>query len=161
MPGERSEGPWVRFLVGTAILAGLLGLVFVPLYLYAEPRDRPIVIRVGGAFVVGVAMLRLRGMLQGHLEAQPPSNFEQALRREPPTPREAPLYLKLRDEVRYSTTSQAYFVNVLWPRLVALRASLAGRALTVAPPQPRGRPFGRGPSLAILRTLIAGIEGRR
>jgi len=56
------------------------------------------------------------------------------------------------DDVRATRRSRGHFERNMWPRLTAL----ASRPL--APPTAR---FGRGPSLAELRRVIAAIERER
>jgi hypothetical protein len=149
----------LRVLGGYVLFVGLLGLALTPLYLYAEPPDRPLVVRLGTGAVLGVALVHLARVVRGWIAAQPPSAFERALGRPPVEPRLAPLFVKLRDELRFSTTSEAYFKDVLEPRLHRL---LADRGQpTGGLPMARSRKrrwLRRGPSLATLHDLITRIE---
>jgi len=145
----------LRLLVGYLFFLGLLVLAMTPVYFYAEPALRPTVVRVGGALFLGVVLIHLRKRVEERLDAQPPSAFEAALRQALAEPLVAPLFQKLRDEVRFSRRSQAYFANVLWPRIRRLALS-SERA---APEMPSGRRLLRlGPSLSTLQDLVARIE---
>ena len=158
---QSPERRWLRLLVGHLLFLGILVLAMTPVYFYADPSHRPMAVRLGGALFLGVVLIHLRKLAREWLDAQPPSAFEAALHRAPPEPRLAPLYGKLRDEVRFSARSQAYFEHVLWPRILRLRALRAGQPLAAAPVMPRGRRLlRRGPSLTALRGLIAEIEER-
>jgi hypothetical protein len=154
------ERRWLRLLAGYLVFVGCLALIVTPLYLYVEPSYRPVVIRLAAAVVVGIALLHLRGIVRERIDAQPASAFELALHRTPMEPRLAPLFLKLRDEVRFSTTSQKYFERVLWARILAvLVRGPGGRVPAVPPVMPAGRRLlRRGPSLRTLRNLIGRIE---
>ncbi len=151
---------WLRLLAGYLVFVGCLALVVTPLYLYVEPSHRPEIVRLAAAAVVGIALIHLPGIVRERIDAQPPSALEAALHRAPLEPRLAPLYMKLRDEVRFSTTSQKYFEHVLWRRILALLAREPGGQPPAVPPvMPAGRRFlRRGPSLGTLRNLIGGIE---
>ena len=72
----------------------------------------------------------------------------------PPPPELDSRFLRLRDEVVYSTRSRRYFDAILWPQL----GRLAGADLP-RPPERRGLRR-RGPALATLEDLIARIERR-
>ena len=158
---QSPERRWLRLLVGYFLFLGILVLAMTPIYFYADPPYRPTVVRLGSALFLGVVLIHLRKLVREWLVAQPPSAFDAALSRVAPGPRLAPLYVKLRDEVRFSSKSQAYFANVLWPRILRLSALRIGQRLAVAPPMPGGRRLlRRGPSLATLRDLIARIEER-
>ncbi len=153
---------WLRLLAGYLVFVGCLALVVTPVYLYVEPSHRPEIVRLAAVVVVGIALIHLRGIVRERIDAQPVSAFELALRRAPMEPRLAPLFLKLRDEVRFSTTSQKYFERVLWPRILALLARGPGAQPAVLPVMPAGRRLlRRGPSLGTLRNLIGRIEEGR
>jgi len=70
-----------------------------------------------------------------------------------------PRFARFHDEIRSSARSQSYFEHLLWPRLVTLAQSAGVAADALA--KPRGRSFGRGPSIAELTRLIAALERRR
>jgi len=154
------ERRWLRLLAGYLVFVGCFALIVTPLYLYVEPSYRPLVIRLASAVVVGIALLHLRGIVRERIDTQSTSAFELALHRTPVQPRLAPLFLKLRDEVRFSTTSQKYFERVLWPRILELPVGGSrGRSSAAPPVMPAGRRLlRRGPSLETLRNLIGRIE---
>lgn len=158
---QSPERRWLRLLLGYLVFLGILVLAMTPVYFYADPSHRPTVVRLGGALFLGVVLIHLRRLAREWLDAQPPSVFEAALRRAPPEPRLAPLFVKLQDEVRFSARSQAYFEHVLWPRILRLLARRAEQRLAATPVMPGGRwLLRRGPSLATLRDLITEIEER-
>jgi hypothetical protein len=154
-----SEGRELRILGGYLLFAGILALILTPLYLYAAPFDRPLVVRLGAGVVLGVALIHLTRIVRGWIAAQPASAFERALDRPPVEARLAPQFLKLRDELRFSITSQQYYEGVLEPRLERLLAgrSQSARELPLAEPRKR-RWLRRGPSRATLQDLITRIE---
>ena len=158
---QSPERRWLRRLLGYLVFLGVLVLAMTPLYFYADPTYRPTVVRLGSALFLGVVLIHLRRLAREAIRGQPPSAFELSLHRAPAEPRLDPLFLKLRDEVRFSEKSQAYFAHVLWPRILRLLALRAGQPLAAAPVMPGGRRLlRRGPSLSTLRNLIARIEGR-
>jgi hypothetical protein len=155
-PPERRR---LRILGGYLLFVGILSLAAAPLYYHVEPSTRPLVVRLGAGLILGVALVHLVRIVRGRIAAQPLSAFERALDRPPGEPRFAPLFLKLRDEVRFSAKSQAYFEHVLWPRLLDLVVRRPWLAPATNPARPAGRCWlRRGPSLATLRNLVARIE---
>ena len=60
-------------------------------------------------------------------------------------------FVRLRDDLMFSTKSRRYFEAFLWPRL----RTLGGADLTPPPEAPRSR---RGPSLSALEGVITRIE---
>jgi hypothetical protein len=155
------ERRWPGIVAGYAVLLALAGLAATPAYLYAEPADKPAVVRLAVAVVVGVALIHLLKIVRATIEAQPPSAFEQALAPRASEPRLAQMFVTLRDELRSSRASQGYFEHVLWPRIVALVARQSRAAPEGTPVKPAGRRLlGRGPSLATLRALVARLEER-
>ncbi|HEV8306104.1 MAG TPA: hypothetical protein VGW35_00440 [Methylomirabilota bacterium] len=140
---------------------GLLALAATPLYLAVEPSAKPVVVRLAVAAVLGVALIHLRGEVRAQIAAQPPSAFERALARVPVESHLAPIFVTLREEIRISMRSHGYFAQVLWPRLLDLAARRPGGPPATCPARPGGRRLlRRGPPLATLRALIAGIEER-
>lgn len=158
---QSPERRWLRLLVGYFLFLGILVLAMTPVYFYADPSHRPMVVRLGGALFLGAVLIHLRKLAREWLDAQPPSAFEAALHRAPPGPRLAPLFGKLQDEIRFSIKSQQYFEHVLWLRILRLLAARTDQRLAAAPVMPGGRRLlRRGPSLTTLRDLIAEIEER-
>jgi hypothetical protein len=151
MPPHRDRSP--RRLAGRVIVAAVVALAAMPLYLTLDSSWRPLVVRLACATFVGIACLRvLRGVGRA-LETPSISPFDA------PPPSTVPpeldsRFLRLRDEVTFSTRSRRYFDAILWPRL----CGLAGTDLP-RPPERLGLSR-RGPSLAILDDLISRIERR-
>jgi hypothetical protein len=135
------------------VLAVLLVLAAIPSYLVMEPSWRPVAIRLACAMIVVAGCVRvIRGVrraIEGHpssaLDTPPPVLPAQALDER---------FLRLRDELVFSTRSRRYFDTILWPRMLRL----AGTSL----PQPAERPGTRrrGPSLSTLEHLISEVEKR-
>ncbi|MBI4012359.1 MAG: hypothetical protein HY359_08640 [Candidatus Rokubacteria bacterium] len=149
------ERRWPGLVASYTIFLTLLALAATPAYLFLEPANRPAVVRLAVALVVGVVLIHLLRVARARLAAQPPSAFEAALVPTRPEARHAPLFVTLRQEVRFSVARRSYFEHVLWPRLGELAAA---RGIPIA--LPGARPLGRGPSLATLRDLVEKIEGR-
>ncbi len=110
--------------------------------------------RLACAAVVAVACLRILAGLGRSVETDTVSPLDA-----PPPPVPEPeldsRFLRLRDELVFSTRSRRYFDVILWPRL----CGLAGDDLP-RPPERRGIRRRRGPPLAVLDNLIARIERR-
>jgi hypothetical protein len=148
-------------LLGYLLFLGILVLAMTPIYLYADPSNRPAVVRLAGALFLAVVVIHLRRIVREGIYRQPSSAFELALHRATPEPRLDPFFLKLRDEVRFSNKSQAYFEHVLWARILRLVALRTGQRVAAVPAMPGGRRLiRRGPSLTTLRDLMARIEER-
>jgi hypothetical protein len=147
----RPERLLVPIAVRCAVLAVIVLLAALPAYVFVEAPWRPVVLRVGVALVLGVALLQLRAAAAARL-APPASALDEA-RGRPPAAAAVPLRLQeLMDEVRAARRSRRHFEQILWPRLTAL----AARPL-VAPPARRGR----GPGLAALGDAITQAERER
>jgi hypothetical protein len=129
-------------------------LVAIPSYLTLAPAWRPLAARLACAALVGFGCVKLVRSARGHLAGHAPSVLDA------PPPRREPAelderFLRLRDELRFSTRSRTYFDTILWPQLHRLDL---GGGLT-APPARRG--LGRdGPSLRALERLVSTLEGR-
>ncbi len=153
-PERRRRG----IVAGYAVLLAAVGLAATPAYVYAESPNRPVIVRLAIAVVVGVVLLHLLRITRARIAAQAPSAFEAALVPARAELRLAPLFVALRDEIRFSVAHQRYFEHVLWRRLLELTAGRRGRSSDGWPAKPPGRLLGRGPSLATLRRLIDEIE---
>jgi len=148
----RAERLLAPIAIRGAALSGVVLLAVVPVYIYVEAPWRTLVARLAVAFVLGVALLQLRGAVAARLARAEPSPLEQELYR-PGIPPAVPLRLEeLMDDVRAARRSRGHFERIMWPRLTAL----AGRPL-VRPPDR----LGRGPTLGDLRRVLADIERRR
>jgi len=145
----RADRTLARIAARTAALAGVVLLVTVPFYVYVEPSWRATIARTSSAFVLGVALLQLRGALVDRVAARGASALDAARAGHEPGPGVPHHFEDLASDLRTALRSRRYFDKVLWPRL----AALAPRPL----PRPLARP-GRGPSLAGLRRVIAAIE---
>ena len=149
MSAERLLAP---IAIRCAALGGVVLLAAVPVYVFVEPPWRALVARLAVAFVLGVALLQLRGAVAARLTRGGASPLEQALER-PGSPPAVPLrFEELIDDVRATRRSRGHFERIMWPRLTAL----ASRPLARPPAR-----LGRGPSLADLRRVIADIERER
>jgi hypothetical protein len=118
-------------------------------YVFVEPPWRALVARLAAALVLGLALLQLRRALADRLASHGASALDEARGRPRPEPDVPHRFLDLANDVRTALRSRHHFEKVLWPRLTALT------------PHPLVRPpvrFGRGPSLASLREVIAVIE---
>ncbi len=155
-----SDPRWWRFFLGYLLFAGLLALALTPLYFLAEPTHRPLVVRLGATLLAVSVLVHLRRFVRAAITSQPASAFDRALRPLPPERHIAPLFLKLRNELRFSRADFGYFQRNLWPRILRLSRRRVGGSLSKAPEMPRGGFFRRGPSLAAFRQLISQIEER-
>ncbi len=152
------ERRWLVRLIGSVALATVVGIATVPAYLGVEPRYRPAAVRVFVALIAAVALPRVLKMARSHIENGASSAFDEALDRPRPVARLDRSFLRLRDEVHFSTTSARYFEWGLWPRLVALRAESSTRAAKELPKPPARRFLRRGPALAALADAVAALE---
>ena len=119
---------------------------------FVRTREQAIPIGLAVAFVLGVVLLQLRGVVAARLARAGASPLEDELAR-PGSPPAVPLrFEELIDDVRATRRSRGHFERIMWPRLTAL----ASRPL-VGPPAR----LGRGPSLRDLRRVIADIERER
>lgn len=156
MPDEAMPSPAsrsARRLVARGLLGMLLALVALPVYLVLDPSWRPMAVRLACALIMAAgcvrAIRRVRRGIGEHvpsaLDAPPPPS---------PAPEMGPRFLRLRDDVVFSTRSRPYFDRILWPRLL----DAAGGSL--APPAERRRFGRRGPSPAALAELLTEVERR-
>ena len=145
----RADRLLAPIVIRCAVLAGGVLLAAVPVYVFVEAPWRALVARLAVAFVLGVALLQLRGAIAARLARAGGSPLELELGR-PASPPAVPLrFEELIDDVRATRRSRSHFDRIMWPRLTAL----ASRPLSRPPAR-----IGRGPSLGDLRRLIAQIE---
>ena len=157
MPLHR-ERRWPWIMVGYAALFVVVAAATAFLYDAVTVAARPVVIRGAVVLVVGVLLLHIRSYFRGDPPWDPPSLFEQALIRQPVTPKLDPAFVKLRDELASSLANRSYFQNVMWPRLCGLARARGQDEPPI--PQERGW-FGRGPSLRTIADLTGRIAGPR
>jgi hypothetical protein len=134
-------------------VAVLLVLAAIPAYLTLAPPWRPLAARLACAALLAVVSLRVIRAVRASLDARAASALDTPA---PPTPGPEldERFVRLRDEVVFSTRSRQYFESILWPRLQ--------RAGAVEPP-PRTRrrgPRRDGPSLDALGRLVTALEER-
>lgn len=150
-----SHTEWSRYRLAVyGLLAVLVVLVTIPGYLILEPSWRPVAVRLACAVIVVIGSTRVVGAVRRSIEGHLPS----ALDAPPPAPRRPTLderFLRVRDDLVFSTRSRRYFDVFLWPRLRTL-----GGADVPPPVERRGTRRG-GPSLSALDRLIAEIERRQ
>ena len=151
MPSPAERSPFRLFAYGFLMLLALLAVI--PGYLVLDATWRARVVRLVSAAAVAVGCLRIVASVRRSLEGREPSPLD--------VPRPARYrrelderFLRLRDDLLFSTRSGRYFELHLWPRLV----KLAGGELGVPPPEGRGGR--RGPSLDALDRVIGEIERR-
>ena len=144
---------WARRLVARGLLAVLLALVALPVYLVLDPSWRPMAVRLACALIMAAGCVRAIRRVRRAIGEDVPSALD-APPPPSPAPEMDPRFLRVRDDVVFSTRSRPYFDRVLWPRLL----DAAGGSL--APPAERRRFGRRGPSPAALAGLLAEVERR-
>ncbi len=137
------ERRWPGLVAAYLLLIVLLAVPAVPIYYYIEPTYKLLVIRVCAGIVLAFTLHRLVGAVREQLEQQPPSSFDAAARPAVGAVYLAPQFEKLRDEVRYSIRSRAYFTHILRLRLLAflerkVRGRFGIRVADLAEPLPEG-----------------------
>jgi hypothetical protein len=148
----------VAALIGALLLGGALVVAVTLIELLVDTAYRSAAIRVVAALARLVAVARIRAFVAASIG----DAAWDAPR--PPAPAWAPpsfthtAFEHFHDEIRFSARSQRYFEHVLWPRLATLARAGAGPATPIE--KPPGRAFGRGPSPAALRALVAALERR-
>jgi hypothetical protein len=139
-------------LVAHALVAMIALLVAIPGYLLLDPLWRPFALRLAGGGLVIAGCVRLVGRVRRSVDEDPASALDG-----PPPPSRVPTlderFLRLRDDLVFSTRSRHYFDAFLWPRLQKLGAE-------GTPPAERRWTRQRGPSLASLDRVITTIERR-
>jgi hypothetical protein len=140
-------------LVARGFVAMVVILVAIPSYLTLQPSWRPLAARVACALLVGFGCVRIVRSVRGSMDGAAPSALDA------PSPRAHPpdldeRFLRLRDELRFSTASRQYFETILWRELCRL-----GGADLARPPARRGVRRD-GPTLVALERVVADIETR-
>ncbi len=142
-----------RRAVAHGFIAVLLVLAAIPAYLGLPLSWRPVAVRVASAVIVVAGCVRVIRGVRRSIEGYAPSALDA-----PPPVSPAPeldeRFLRLRDDLVFSTRSRRYFDVVLWPRLREL-----GGANLPRPAERRGIRRG-GPSLRALEGVIAEVEKR-
>jgi hypothetical protein len=138
--------------LAVALVAGIASIQFLVDHSY-----RIAAIRLVAAAVLLLAVTRIRAFVRAAVDW--PSAWEDHAGETAWAPPTHSQFEHFHDEIKFSARSQRYFDHVLWPRLNALASQ------AIDPParldRPAGRRFGRGPSLAALRSLVESLEGRR
>lgn len=157
---RQSRLAWLGLLGRYLLLVVVLGLVATPLYATVEADDRPTVVRLAVAAFVTVVLIHIHSHFRRQREEAPPSAFDQARRVAPVDAKVATAVRRLRDEVKAGVSSQRYFNDSLWPRLVRLSEQHGTRERLKDPPEGRWRR--RGPSLPAIAELVRLVgDGRR
>jgi hypothetical protein len=140
-------------LIARGFVTAVAILVAIPAYLTLAPSWRPLAARMACAALVAFGCLRMIRSVRGAADPPPRSALD-APRAKVPAPELDERFLRLRDELVFSTRSRHYFDSIFRPQL----AKLAG---VDVPPPPLRRGLRRlGPSLAALAGLIATVEKR-
>ena len=147
MPAERSRTRVAAY----ALLAVVAALGVIPGYLLVPPDWRPLTVRLACAAVVIVGCVRIVGRVRRASDAEARSPLDEP-RPAPRRPVQDERFVRVRDDVVFSTRSRGYFETILWPRLRKLGAP--------APPAEHRWPARRGPSLRALERVIAELERR-
>ena len=139
------------------LVAVALGVAVLLTEYFVAPAYRETAIRLLAAFLLFLAVSPVRAIVRAATERRAlwGDGSEHPPERRAPDPR----FARFHDEIRSSARSQSYFEHLLWLRLVALAQSTGIPADGLE--KPRGRSFGRGPSIAELTRLIAALERRR
>ena len=144
---------WARRLVARGLLAMLLALVALPVYLVLDPSWRPMAIRLACALIMAAGCVRAIRRVRRAIGEDVPSALD-APPPPSPAPEMDPRFLRLHDDVVFSTRSRPYFDRILWPRLLDTADG------SLAPPAERRQFDRRGPSPGALARLLAEIERR-
>jgi hypothetical protein len=144
-------------VVAVLLVAVALGVAVLLTEYFVAPAYRETAIRLLAALLLFLAVSPARTIVRAAIERRAPwgDAGEHPLERRAQDPR----FARFHDEIRSSARSQSYFEHLLWPRLVTLAQSAGVPADALE--KPRGRSFGRGPSIAELTRLIAALERRR
>ncbi len=131
----RADRLLAPIVIRCALLGGVVLLAAVPVYVYVEPSWRTLVARLAVAFVLGVALLQLRGAVVARLARAGGSPLEHELGRLGNPPAVPLRFEELIDDVRATRRSRGHFERIMWPRLTAL----ASRPLVAAAGPVRSR----------------------
>ena len=154
MAPEPSRAGGLVAAVGTLVA---LGAAVALTELVVAPAYRPTAIRLVSAFVLLVALARVRAIVAAAGERRAAWGADGLGDGWPDRHAADSRLNRFRDEIRFSMRSQSYFEHLLWPRLVALARGVRLERLEM----PAGRRFGLGPSIAALTRVIASLETRR
>lgn len=149
---DSAERLALRVAAGGLVTAVLV-LAAIPTYLTLAPAWRPLGLRLACAAVVVAVCVRIVANVRRAAEAGPASALDAPERAAPP-PELDDRFVRLRDEIVFSTRSRRYFDTVLWPRLLALGGD------DLPAPSPRRTLRRDGPSASTLADLIAEVERR-
>ena len=144
-------------VVAVLLVAVALCVAVVLTEYFVAPAYRETAIRLLAAVLLFLAVSPVRAIVRAATERRAPWGGVD----EHPSERRGqdPRFARFHDEIRSSARSQSYFEHLLWPRLIALAQSTGIPADALE--KPRGRSFGRGPSIAELTRVIAALERRR
>ena len=144
-------------IAGAVALAVALVAGIASIQLLVDHSYRVAAIRLVAAAVLVLAVTRIRAFVRAAVEW--PSAWEDRAGESAWAPPTYGQFEHFHDEIKFSARSQRYFDHVLWPRLNALASGATDPPARLV--RPAGRRFGRGPSLAALRSLVESLEGRR
>lgn len=147
-------------VAGILALAGALAGGLALVELLVDAASRAPATRLVIAVVFGIAVWRVRTVVDRVAARQPASTFGAAGDASARVAGDRSRFAQLHDELRFGTRSQWYFDAVLWPHVVSLAEASAGTPADWLA-KPAGRSFGRGPSIEALAAAIAAIEARR
>jgi hypothetical protein len=145
-----------QFALGFAargFVAVVVILAAIPAYLTLAPSWRPLAARAACALLVVAGCVKIIRSVRGSLEETPPSALD-AVPGKPQPPDLDERFVRLRDELVFSTRSRHYFDTIFWPQLAKLADGELPR------PAPRRKLRRDGPSLHALESLIAAVERR-
>jgi hypothetical protein len=152
-----SEPRRAATIAGAVALVVALGAGIASIQLLVDHSYRVAAIRLVAAAVLFLAVTRIRAFVRAAVEW--PSAWEDRAGGTAWAPPTHGHFEHFHDEIKFSARSQRYFDHVLWPRLNALASAATDPPARLD--RPAGRRFGRGPSLAALRSLVESLEGRR
>jgi hypothetical protein len=158
MPSDR-EPRWSGIAASYAVLLAVLGAAASLAYDVAAPAYRPPVIRFAVVLAMGVALFHILSRWRRSVQGEPQSRFEAALTRQSIPLKIEAAFLKSRDAVARSVTSQSSFEHLASARLSVLWEAGSGPAGIPMPVYRRW--LGLGPSRQAVAALVAQIEEAR